>query len=480
MTQFTLLAMLFTALATPKAVPSSYFQVTAYGALGNGVHDDRPAIQAAMDAAMAAGGGTVYFPSGNYLLASATAAGAQLVETSWGDAYTLNFVGSGATLSTSTVNISMLELVGKWRNSEITGLTFLNTHGLTTQASSALYLQGGGGNQLRNNKVSGNTFKNFEAMIIVTGTDTLSIDNNAFVMDQGRDSGSSTNTMPNIAIWLHDNGANGDSVRVRIANNSYKGCGSLTDITSTVSHSCGDGLVNGVGYAGLIEGNTVQGFSAEGIAVGQMLSPNPGTTITGNLIDGTMIPGDQFGGGGWGIRVDANYTTVTNNIVINSVNGIFACAQTGCGGTGVNAVGLRISDNTVMTLNSGTQAVYSGINLVGLSRSIVTGNHVTFNSGTLRSPGQTFGIGITGSTSTNLSDSMTVTGNTVTNNIVASGPTPAALGMQWASNWNYSFNELTGFYYGFNFTNQTITQAQINSLLSGSTLNAINTTYITH
>ncbi len=39
-----------------------------YGAVGNGVTDDRLAIQAAIDAATAAGGGTIYFPEGTYLV----------------------------------------------------------------------------------------------------------------------------------------------------------------------------------------------------------------------------------------------------------------------------------------------------------------------------------------------------------------------------------------------------------------------------
>lgn len=42
--------------------------VKAYGALGNGVHDDTSAIQAAINAANTAGGGTVYFPEGTYLV----------------------------------------------------------------------------------------------------------------------------------------------------------------------------------------------------------------------------------------------------------------------------------------------------------------------------------------------------------------------------------------------------------------------------
>ncbi|MBN9629395.1 MAG: twin-arginine translocation signal domain-containing protein [Actinobacteria bacterium] len=42
------------------------FNVQDYGAAGNGTHDDTAAIQSAITAAQAAGGGTVYLPSGTY------------------------------------------------------------------------------------------------------------------------------------------------------------------------------------------------------------------------------------------------------------------------------------------------------------------------------------------------------------------------------------------------------------------------------
>jgi len=45
-----------------------YFNVKAYGATGNGVTDDTTAIRSAIAACQAAGGGTVYFPNGTYLI----------------------------------------------------------------------------------------------------------------------------------------------------------------------------------------------------------------------------------------------------------------------------------------------------------------------------------------------------------------------------------------------------------------------------
>lgn len=50
------------------------FDVKNYGAIGNGIADDTVACQAAINAALAAGGGSVLFPPGKYLISSAFAA----------------------------------------------------------------------------------------------------------------------------------------------------------------------------------------------------------------------------------------------------------------------------------------------------------------------------------------------------------------------------------------------------------------------
>jgi len=53
--------------ANADASSKSAFDVRAFGAVGDGKTVDTPAINRAIDAAAAAGGGTVYFPAGNYL-----------------------------------------------------------------------------------------------------------------------------------------------------------------------------------------------------------------------------------------------------------------------------------------------------------------------------------------------------------------------------------------------------------------------------
>ena len=52
--------------------PPTVYDVTTFGAQGDGVTDDTNALQAAIDAANGAGGGTIVFPAGNYLTRTLT------------------------------------------------------------------------------------------------------------------------------------------------------------------------------------------------------------------------------------------------------------------------------------------------------------------------------------------------------------------------------------------------------------------------
>jgi polygalacturonase len=68
MTRRTLLryAGAFSALASRLWADKSAFDIRDYGSTGNKADDATPAIQKALDAAAAAGGGTVYIPAGEY------------------------------------------------------------------------------------------------------------------------------------------------------------------------------------------------------------------------------------------------------------------------------------------------------------------------------------------------------------------------------------------------------------------------------
>ena len=62
-----LLALVLGATVSHAQTPARVFDVRVYGATGDGTTLDTVAINAAIDAAAAAGGGTVFFPAGNYL-----------------------------------------------------------------------------------------------------------------------------------------------------------------------------------------------------------------------------------------------------------------------------------------------------------------------------------------------------------------------------------------------------------------------------
>ena len=82
-------------------IDGAVFNVLDYGAVGDGVTDNRAAFQAAVDAAIAAGRGTVFVPDGNYLVNGVASPDTILngVLFPWGSNYDLlpylKFVGEG-------------------------------------------------------------------------------------------------------------------------------------------------------------------------------------------------------------------------------------------------------------------------------------------------------------------------------------------------------------------------------------------------
>ncbi|WP_354637112.1 glycosyl hydrolase family 28-related protein [Kitasatospora camelliae] len=96
---------------------SDWFDVRSYGAIGDGTTDDTAAIQAALDAAKAAGGGTVYFPTGSYPV---TPAGATPALTVGGNGIRLVGAGSKAAMLVKRTDGILLRMSGA-RRADTTG-----------------------------------------------------------------------------------------------------------------------------------------------------------------------------------------------------------------------------------------------------------------------------------------------------------------------------------------------------------------------
>src|SRR5205085_7256594 len=58
------------ATGTPARATQQTFNLADFGAAGDGVTDDGPALQAALDAVIAAGGGTLLVPAGRFVIAT--------------------------------------------------------------------------------------------------------------------------------------------------------------------------------------------------------------------------------------------------------------------------------------------------------------------------------------------------------------------------------------------------------------------------
>jgi hypothetical protein len=74
--------------------PPFAFDIRSFGAVGDGTTDDSAAVQAAVQAAIAAGGGTVYVPTGAYLMTQTVYVNASLPLQLRGEGWSSNFLWS--------------------------------------------------------------------------------------------------------------------------------------------------------------------------------------------------------------------------------------------------------------------------------------------------------------------------------------------------------------------------------------------------
>lgn len=83
-----------------------YYNVLAYGATGDGTTNDRAAVQAAIDACAAAGGGVVFFPKGTYLFSSAIIPKSNIIYLGVGAASVLKTSANGNVIQSASAAIN--------------------------------------------------------------------------------------------------------------------------------------------------------------------------------------------------------------------------------------------------------------------------------------------------------------------------------------------------------------------------------------
>jgi Bacterial Ig-like domain (group 1)/Right handed beta helix region len=362
--------------------------VQNYGAVGDGVTDDQPALQAALTAARQLTRSRVVFEKNKVYRLVATPDTVRHLTVDCGGPTApisaLSLIGNGATLRSDVPvpgnnGTGIIAGSGKWQGIStadpviIHGLTFESTHGITDRTTDALGMNSRNqADAIKHIRIFGNTFKNFSRHVDIGGSQDVTITQNNFLMEKGYDSGAGG---VNVGVWMYaETGSGAFGIFTRdtyVTNNFYDGLSALDSTSEVVGpiKACGDGLIFGSSINYVVTGNRIINFSYEGIYInyadfrGLIPLAEQTATVTGNFLDGGK-------GGGWGIRTSYNNTLISNNVMTNiAANGILVTRETT---NPPETSGQQILNNDItMRANAG-----AGINVGNSHSARITGNTV--------------------------------------------------------------------------------------------------------
>ena len=301
--------------------------VKTFGAKGDGIQDDGPYINLAISSALSTGE-DLFIPAGTYLCNTiAPSSKGSLVINQYGVKKIRIYGESGTIITTSLTSGCILQVYNKARDISIDGIFFQSTHAVTQDQTNAIYLQGLSSNGIENFRVKNCRFEGFSTAISLSGVKGALIESSVFESPLGHDN-AQDNTAPAVFIWMADN-ANGQCYDVRIINNTANGF-TGTDITTTATKRPMDGFVYGTGYGILISGNITRNLCEEHVAVSPNVSfptLNYPVLITGNRFYQSLPTGCMRSVGvplisNYGVRIDCNNVTISNNVFYDYTTGV--------------------------------------------------------------------------------------------------------------------------------------------------------------
>ncbi|NHA06336.1 hypothetical protein G7092_21180 [Mucilaginibacter sp. HC2] len=373
-----------------KRVYDGFLNAKWFGAKGDGITDDRVALTNAINAAVVLGR-TLFIPKGTYYVptvqpgqtTSLIVTGNNLlngleITGEPGTKITSDFTGQG----TPDTGYTLIRFVAGFKGLKICNIAFESTHGITQTFTNGLTIMPGKGIQNSNMQIINCSFTGFSTAILVNGTNQLLISKCSFYSPRGHDDARHDNTVyPAVYINFTSN-ENGININPTVTGCYADGYSATTPVAPPIAL---DGFIIGDPSGITVASNTIRNFSQESIFITPNLycdALNPQTYPT--IIRDNVIQYDlSIDFGRYGIRCDAVNADISNNVIINTIYGIFCYGTLYSKTCVVNTVpsnfpvkftNWRIANNNISLAQKGIPPDSKGQNFLAQRAIYVQGN----------------------------------------------------------------------------------------------------------